>query len=48
VLRKNFIQASRSDFLEPFMMESAENGDASNRMSRRNTMSMSALLRGRT
>jgi hypothetical protein len=43
------IRASRSDFLEPIlMMESAENGGASNRISPRNTMPMSAFLRERT
>jgi hypothetical protein len=31
VFRKNFIRASRSDFLKPiFMMKSAEDGGASN------------------
>jgi hypothetical protein len=49
VFRKNSIRASRSDFLKPiFMMQSAEDGYALNRMSRRNTMTMSALLRDRT
>ena len=49
VLRKNSIRASRGDFLEPIlMMESAENDGASNCISRRNTMPMSALLRVRT
>jgi hypothetical protein len=49
VLRKNSIRASRSDCLEPiFMVESAENGRASNCMSRMNTMPMSTLLCGRT
>jgi two-component system, chemotaxis family, response regulator Rcp1 len=49
VFRKNSIRASRSDFLKPvFMMKSAEDGGASNRISGRNTMPMSALLRKRT
>jgi hypothetical protein len=42
------IRASRSDFLKPiFMMKSAEDGGASNRISGRNTMPMLALLRKR-
>jgi hypothetical protein len=49
VFRKNSIRASRSDFLKPiFVMKSAEDGGASNRISGRNTMPMSALLRERT
>jgi len=49
VFRKNSIRASRSDFLKPiFMMKSAEDGGASNGISGRNTMPMSALLRKRT
>ena len=49
VLRRNCIRGSRRDFLEPiFMVQSAENGSAFHRMSRRNTMPLSALLRGRT
>ena len=49
VLRRSCIRGSRRDFLEPiFMVQSAENGSAFNRMSRSNTMPLSALLRGRT
>ena len=49
VLRKNFIRTLGRDFLKPiFMVESAENGGASNHVSGRNTMSVSRLLRGRT
>jgi hypothetical protein len=49
IFRKNSIRASRSDFLKPiFVMMSAEEGGASNRISGRNTMPMSALLRERT
>ena len=46
---QKFLSVSRCDYLEPvLMMESADNGRASNGMSRRNTVPMSALLRERT
>ena len=49
VLRRKSIRSLRSDFFEPiFMVESAENGGASNTVSLGNAMPMSALLRGRT
>ena len=41
MLRRKSIRNSRSEFLQPILMvESAENGSASNRMALRNTMAM--------
>ena len=49
MLRRKSIRSSGSDFLEPILMvESAENGSASNRISLGNAMPMSTLLRGWT
>ena len=49
VLRIKSVRGSRSRSFEPILMvKSAENGSASNRLARRNTMSMSALGRNRT
>ncbi len=49
VLRRNSLRCLRSKFLKAILMvESAENGSASNRVARRNTMSMSAFGRDRT